>query len=127
MRENFANLNATLPPLRSALESCQFESFWNIYNGCTVVKGVPGLADEVRKFIGSVISITYQQVKLSLVKATMNFASDEDMSIFFENNGWKPDGESVVIPVNEENTHKTIKFHETVSFSQIAPIFDSLN
>ena len=114
--------------MADALEACKFQLFWDIFASCTVVKGVPGLADRVRDFIGSVLAITYQQVPLTFVVQNMRFANDAEMDTFFSRKGWKREGNLVNIPVGEENTEKSSSSQQgAITFAKVAPLINAIS
>ncbi len=64
--------------MHDLLEMCQFKTFWaKIHSMGELVRCVAGFEDLVRKFVCHVISITYQNIQVSLDYEMKNFNSSK--------------------------------------------------
>ena len=110
---------------------CQFPQFWDEVrterDNIPLLRQAQFFSERVRDHIGRVISITHQNVPLSVVVDCMRFPTDQEMDSFFQQNNWSRDDVVVVIPLNVENQPKQPKFKEKLSFQQLAPMLSRLN
>ena len=84
--------------LSNLLETCEFQSFWQELDRChDLIEGITGFRESIKKFIASVLKVTYQNISRTLLKEYLNDDTIEDLEItqFCAENGWKIDGDHV--------------------------------
>eukprot|EP00960_Hanusia_phi_P070944 767435-Hanusia_phi.AAC.4 len=116
-----------LKQLSDKLETCQFKEYWADMaddKNASVVNGIPGFHEAIRKYIVGVISATYQVIAKDELEILLNLKGAQ-LDQLLEERKWVAKGSDVQIPVNEFN-EASVKFKQDgISFDQLAPIIVS--
>jgi translation initiation factor 3 subunit K len=87
------------------LETCKFKDFWAAYEAEPFVQKIPAFADQIRKFVSSVLSLTFQSAPLSLIKQYLNLSTDAEVAAYVKASDYyvAVDGEVIKFVLNESN------------------------
>lgn len=124
--QSFENVNKVIE-LSNLLETCEFQQFWQELDKCSeLIEGITGFRESIKKFIASVLKVTYQNIGRSLLKEYLNDDTIEDLEItkFCAENGWKMEDDHVYI--NSQEAHiKSKNISEKITFDNVAAIIRS--
>ena len=113
----------TLQKLAEDLESANFREFWVRIN-VELFKQVKDFKASARNFISDMLSLSYQQIPVSIVASSLGYpVVDEELTRFLLEKGWVLENDAVHIPSNNENKPRGIKFEESIQLHQVAPLF----
>ncbi|KAJ2409141.1 hypothetical protein GGF41_006610 [Coemansia sp. RSA 2531] len=121
---------AKLLALRESLERAQFIKFWrDMYDPEdeeeeSVVDGIAGFDNGLRKLILAEITATYQKIPLASVQDMVNLDEEAVLRLAKEN-GWAVDGSVVTLPVKNEVKASVIS--ENVKFEQLTKMVSAAN
>eukprot|EP00794_Sanderia_malayensis_P017629 gene17629-19383_t len=102
--------------LSHKLETCEFRKFWSeLEESKTIIEGIKGFEESIRKFIISVLNITFQLIdKMQLLEMLGNLSEDELKKTCLEQQ-WQIDGNKVFI-ANQEEHIKSKNITEKITF-----------
>ncbi|XP_037073144.1 eukaryotic translation initiation factor 3 subunit K-like [Pollicipes pollicipes] len=64
--------------LSTLLELCQFQAFWEIIvEQPSIIAGMTGFEDSIRRYACHVLNITYQRISKELVRSTLNVTGED--------------------------------------------------
>ncbi|KAJ1722266.1 hypothetical protein LPJ53_003308 [Coemansia erecta] len=118
--------------LRDSLERAQFTGFWKeMYGGDddedSVVDGIAGFDNGLRRLIVGEITSTYQTIPAEAISAMVNLDA-EAVARMAKENGWAVDDKGVVtLPLKGENEAKATVIKENVKFEQLTKILSAAN
>jgi len=105
------------------LEMCQFTDFWHVIGqNEDLTSSVTGFEDSIRKFICHVISITYQTLKLSVLRDLLGGIPEPSVRQWAQRYGWKEQAGGELFIANQEENIKTKNIQETITFESVAAI-----
>lgn len=105
------------------LETCQFQQFWDhSVDMSDLTSCVAGFDDSIRKFICYVVGITYQVIKKDMLRDILGRLPDAETDAWISKSGWKDQGDGYVFIANQEDSIKTKKITEKITFESIAGI-----
>jgi len=116
-------LLAQICELADMLEMCQFIDVWRLINAYpAITMNIEGFEDSVRKFICHVISITYQTIHKERLQELLGGLPELHARQWAARYGWKeqPNGELYI--ANQEESIKTKKITEKITFDSVAVI-----
>jgi len=109
--------------LADLLEMCQFTDVWRIINQCPgITMNVEGFEDSVRKFICHVISITYQTIHKERLQELLGGLPELHARQWAARYGWKEQANGELDIANLEESVKTKKITEKITFDSVAVI-----
>eukprot|EP00123_Amoebidium_parasiticum_P000618 comp11465_c0_seq1/m.5906 comp11465_c0_seq1/g.5906 ORF comp11465_c0_seq1/g.5906 comp11465_c0_seq1/m.5906 type:complete len:227 (-) comp11465_c0_seq1:465-1145(-) len=111
--------------LSQLLETCHFREFWSELPGSSIVFNhtqVLGFDDAIRKYIISVLSISYQQIQRQLLRDFLNLQEGE-LDAMIKANGWvdKPNG-LVSLETNLEADLKPRSIVEKIDYEYMSRV-----
>ncbi|EGC33144.1 hypothetical protein DICPUDRAFT_37235 [Dictyostelium purpureum] len=65
--------------LNNYLETCRFKEAWTHINAHSFFSEIPAFTNNIRNFISGVLSITYQNISLSMLGELLNLPSQEQL------------------------------------------------
>ncbi|XP_037072775.1 eukaryotic translation initiation factor 3 subunit K-like isoform X2 [Pollicipes pollicipes] len=105
--------------LSTLLELCQFQAFWEIIvEQPSIIAGMTGFEDSIRRYACHVLNITYQRISKELVRSTLNVTASE-LNSWISKYGWTDEGSTVFIRTQDESV-KTKNIREKVDFETVA-------
>jgi len=106
-----SELISSISNLASLLETCKFREFWPALHLVRdeVLALVPGFDESIRMFILETMAITYQAVPTKHLQDSLGLNSEGGLKPYIEKKGWKQDGVTVVVSLNDDNTAKPNK------------------
>uniref|UniRef100_U5EVH1 Eukaryotic translation initiation factor 3 subunit K n=1 Tax=Corethrella appendiculata TaxID=1370023 RepID=U5EVH1_9DIPT len=108
--------------LADILEQCDFALFWSrVQQQKEIFKKINGFYDSIRKFVCHVVGITFQAIDRKYLVRLLGDIDDNAMRGWIKKNGWKEDGQFVVI-ANQEGNIKTKHITEKIEFENLAPL-----
>ncbi|PIA18497.1 ARM repeat-containing protein [Coemansia reversa NRRL 1564] len=124
---------AKLLVLRDYLEKAQFDGFWSEMYGNddddeeSVVDGIAGFDNGLRKLILAEITSTYQTIQAKLIGKMVNLDEEAVLRLAKEH-GWDVDAAGVVsLPLKSENEAKTTVIKESIKFEQLTKLLCAAN
>jgi len=111
------------------LDTAKFVEFWEIANlgGNELLDSVPGFDEAIRKYIVTVLSITYQKLEAETFMDLLAVSS-EHLEAYVSQ--WPEamvlEGKFVVFVANTQNQPRPRKFKENISFEGMLPVIDLL-
>ncbi|KAJ2161864.1 hypothetical protein GGF46_001172 [Coemansia sp. RSA 552] len=123
---------AKLLALRDSLERAQFDSFWSeMYGGDedeeSVVDGIAGFDNGLRKLVLAEITSTYQTIQARLVGKMVNLDEEAVLRLAKEH-GWAVSDAGIVsLPLRGDNEAKTTVIKESIQFEQLTKILCAAN
>ncbi|KAJ1818166.1 hypothetical protein LPJ56_001877 [Coemansia sp. RSA 2599] len=126
------NSISKLLTLRDYLERAQFTKFWKeVYGGDeeedSVVDGIAGFDNGLRRLIVGEITSTYQTIPAKSVEAMVNL-DEEAVVRLAKENGWSINASGVIaLPLKSENEAKATVIKENVKFEQLTKILSAAN
>jgi len=122
--QSVENVNKVIE-LSNLLETCEFQQFWTELKACEeLLEGIKGFRESIKKFIASVLTITYQTINMSLLKDVMGGVSDEELLSICADNNWAVEGEHVSIH-NQEANIKSKNINEKITFDDVKSIIQT--
>ncbi|KAJ2692806.1 hypothetical protein H4218_006263 [Coemansia sp. IMI 209128] len=121
---------AKLLALRESLERAQFVKFWrDMYDPEdeeeeSVVDGIAGFDNGLRRLILAEITATYQKIPLKDVQDMVNLDEEAVLRLAKEN-GWTVDGPVISLPLKAEVKASVIS--ESVKFEQLTKMLSAAN
>ncbi|KAJ1942348.1 hypothetical protein EC988_006514 [Linderina pennispora] len=117
--------------LRDSLERAQFTKFWKEMYGDdddeeSVVDGIAGFENGLRKLIIGNITSTYQTIPAKAVEEMVNLDQDAVLSLAKEN-GWAVDNGVISLPLKSENKAVATVIKENVKFEQLTKMLSAAN
>ncbi|ORX65085.1 ARM repeat-containing protein [Linderina pennispora] len=111
--------------LRDSLERAQFTKFWKEMYGDdddeeSVVDGIAGFENGLRKLIIGNITSTYQTIPAKAVEEMVNLDQDAE-------NGWAVDNGVISLPLKSENKAVATVIKENVKFEQLTKMLSAAN
>ncbi|KAJ2745497.1 hypothetical protein GGI20_002101 [Coemansia sp. BCRC 34301] len=124
---------AKLLSLRESLERAQFVKFWrDMYQEeedeeeASVVDGIAGFDNGLRKLILGEITATYQTIPAVAVQDMVNLDEEAVLRLAKEN-GWTVTDGIISLPLKTENEAKGSIINENVSFEQLTKMLSAAN
>lgn len=115
--------------MHQRLEMCQFKLFWKELESQELLyKEIEGFKDSIRNFVCHVLGITYQNIRVDLLRSLLGLAKNEDKTQFedwLKKNDWKLGDDGYVNVANQEDKIKTINITEKIELEQVAYILAS--
>ncbi|XP_057303622.1 eukaryotic translation initiation factor 3 subunit K-like [Hydractinia symbiolongicarpus] len=125
--QSFESVNKVIS-LSNLLETCEFQQFWQELKQkeCQeLIEGIKGFKESIKKFIASVLSITYQSISKSLLLEILGGdITEEDLKSYCNDNDWKIEDENIFLS-NQEEHIKSKNISEKITFDNVAPIIRS--
>ncbi|KAI9500802.1 hypothetical protein GGI25_005713 [Coemansia spiralis] len=119
--------------LRDYLEGAQFGKFWSeMYGGddddedMSVVDGIAGFDNGLRKLIIGEITSTYQTVPAKAVETMVNLDEEAVLRLCKEQE-WPVDNGIISLPLKGENEARATVIKESVKFEQLTKILSAAN
>ncbi|KAJ1800020.1 hypothetical protein LPJ59_001410 [Coemansia sp. RSA 2399] len=119
--------------LRDYLEGAQFDKFWKEMYGAedddeeSVVDGIAGFDNGLRRLIIGQITSTYQTVAAKAVEKMVNLDEEAVLRLCKEHN-WPADSNGIItLPLKSENKAKNTVIKESVKFEQLTKIISAAN
>ncbi|KAJ2489155.1 hypothetical protein IWW47_005294 [Coemansia sp. RSA 2052] len=120
--------------LRESLERAQFVQFWRDMYGnmeedeeeASVVDGIAGFDNGLRKLILSEVTATYQTIPAASVQDMVNL-DEEAVLRLAKDNGWTVADGVISLPLKTENEAKASVISENVSFEQLTKMLSAAN
>eukprot|EP01102_Stenamoeba_stenopodia_P008620 TRINITY_DN2503_c0_g1_i1.p1 TRINITY_DN2503_c0_g1~~TRINITY_DN2503_c0_g1_i1.p1 ORF type:complete len:216 (+),score=60.10 TRINITY_DN2503_c0_g1_i1:69-716(+) len=118
----------TISNLSNLLETAQFQKFWETLNAHPelVPAEFKNFNDAIRSFITTTLNITYQVISRDYLSLVLNLQGEE-LNAFITKNDWQVTGDTVRLPIVEENQAKPKKIAEHLSFEQIGKILATVH
>lgn len=115
--------------MHERLELCQFKKFWaELRDQESLYQDIVGFEDSIRNFVCHVIGITYQNIRITLLKSLLGLDEPKDEAEFnnwLNKKDWKLAEDGFVIVANQEDKIKTINITEKIELEQVAYILAS--
>jgi len=110
--------------LANKLEMCEFREFWReLEETKEIIGGIKGFEESIKKFIVSVLNVTFQLVdKLQLMEMLGNLSEDDLKRMCLEQQ-WQINGDQVFIS-NQEEHIKSKNITEKITFENMVPIMN---
>lgn len=115
--------------MASLLETCSFRKVWKALEPLQeVLSEVVGFEDAIREFALHTIGMTFQTVPLTHVRESVNL-DDTQLGKLLAVRGWKIEGGTVKVTLNDDNTAKPKKPEDAagglLQFNQLSKILSS--
>ncbi|KAI8320511.1 ARM repeat-containing protein [Martensiomyces pterosporus] len=124
---------AKLLTLRDYLERAQFVKFWKEMYGNdddddeSVVDGIAGFENGLRKLIIGNITSTYQTIPAKAVEEMINLDQEAVLRLVKEHD-WSIDDKGVIsLPLKSENEAKATVIKESIKFEQLTKMLSAAN
>ncbi|XP_032819921.1 eukaryotic translation initiation factor 3 subunit K isoform X3 [Petromyzon marinus] len=111
--------------LGELLETCRFQNFWTELDE-TLVDGITGFEDSIRKFICHVVGITYQRIGKRLLSDMLGGLTDGQLNVWMSKYGWNEGEPGTIYIANQEETVKPKNIVEKIDFESVASIMASI-
>ena len=93
--------------MATALDSAQFETFWDEFNNDDLyldyTADVYGFEDSIRAGIARTVAFCMTRIKREILEKWVNLTAESFEAWLAKNTGWALEGDTVVIPPNGEN------------------------
>lgn len=111
--------------LANLLETCEFKQFWTILDeNRELIEGIKGFEDSIRRFIASVVNVTYENISKPYLLELLGGISEEDVEVLGGNLGWVL-GDATVFVSSQEDIVKSKNINEKLAFNDISLIMHS--
>jgi len=105
--------------LNNLLENCKFKEAWAHINNNSFFSSIPSFTDNIRNFISGVLSITYQNISLTMLQELLNLSETEIKEyISTKQPTWKIN--DTTVSLQSENSKQ--KKADTFTFDQLSRI-----
>uniref|UniRef100_A0A1B6EA03 Eukaryotic translation initiation factor 3 subunit K n=1 Tax=Clastoptera arizonana TaxID=38151 RepID=A0A1B6EA03_9HEMI len=109
--------------LANLLECCQIQAFWDmVKTKPTLVDGIKGFHDSIRKFVCHIVGITYQTIQKSLLAEMLGSVDDQTLRFWVQKYGWKEVANDMIFIANQDDIIKTKNISEKIDFESVASI-----
>ena len=109
----------TIIDLADILERTDFTLFWQRADvNRSMFRHISGFNDSIRKFVCHVVGITFQTIPKDMLKEMMGGIEDSTLEQWMRKNGWKHQGNLVVIASQDEKI-KTKNIIEKIEFDSL--------
>ncbi|KAI9489831.1 armadillo-type protein [Zychaea mexicana] len=116
-----------LTHLQQLLEQSRYAEFWKtLENDKALIKDIVGFEDTIRQVIALVVSMSYQTIATSVLESYFALTGDA-FKQFCEKHQWQLNGNTVSIPINEDNEAKTVVVRENIKFEQLTKVIGYSN
>ncbi|KJE96610.1 hypothetical protein CAOG_06910 [Capsaspora owczarzaki ATCC 30864] len=104
------------------LEAAQFIQFWSLVNATPKIKQLmPSFADEARKFIAHILSVSAQSMDQLLLSKFLDLQAGAFDS-FVAAQGWAVERDAVSFGVNKDNQAKSKNISEKIPFNNLTKL-----
>jgi len=113
--------------LAHLLETARFVEFWQESASPAlrpVLSTVPAFASVIRAFIAGVVAVTFQTVTKQSLCQVLNVSATE-FDQLAASRQWKVEGDSVTLPITEDNQAKPKQSGEQIHFAELAKVLSS--
>jgi len=112
--------------LHHLLETCNFQLFWQEINATPeLIEGVTGFEDAIRRFICSIVSITYQRIRTDHLISLLGDVDDYELDHWVSNSSWSKLDDEIIFINNQEEIVKTRNIVEKVDFDKVRTVMQS--
>lgn len=115
-----------LSVLHTHLNNAAYAEFWNTFDSsdlyADLVADVQGFEDSMRVRIAVVVSQCMQEVQRGVLESWLNVRGSKFDNFVTTVCGWKMNGATVEIPLNQENEARGTVVKEDVKFEQFARV-----
>ncbi|XP_065052472.1 eukaryotic translation initiation factor 3 subunit K-like [Rhopilema esculentum] len=125
--ENFHELPSIskVTELSNKLEMCEFREFWReLEESKELIGGIKGFEESIKKFIVSVLNVTFQLIDKVQLTEMLGNLSDEDLKRMCLEQQWQITGDQVFI-ANQEEHIKSKNITEKITFENMSHIIRS--
>lgn len=124
--DNLSEAVQRLSKLYNLLDNSRYAEFWELYDSdddnADFVCSVDNFEAKLRASIARAVSLVATSVSVSVFQAWSNLSGNKFTEWVTKTLGWEIKNDSVIIPVNESNTPKTVFTNESVHFDQLSKI-----
>merc|ERR1712038_1801757 len=108
--------------LAHQLETCDFKQFWfDLEDNADLIEGIRGFRESIRRFIASVLHVTYQNISTNLLIDLLGGISSEELASYASLHEWVV-GEQETFLHNQEALIKSKSISEKLGFEDISKI-----
>ncbi|XP_044183617.1 eukaryotic translation initiation factor 3 subunit K-like [Acropora palmata] len=112
--------------LAEHLEKCNFLEAWKYLEmESSLVDGIVGFHDAIRKYVSYVIGITYQTIDKSLMSDLLGGLQGDELDEWIKAQGWTIQEDGKVFICNQEAHIKSKNIAEKIDFECVAEIIAS--
>lgn len=112
--------------LAEHLEKCNFLEAWKYLEmESSLVDGIVGFHDAIRKYVSYVIGITYQTIDKSLMSDLLGGLQGDELDEWIKAQGWTIQEDGKVFICNQDAHIKSKNIAETIDFECVAEIIAS--
>ncbi|XP_059162835.1 eukaryotic translation initiation factor 3 subunit K-like [Physella acuta] len=112
--------------LATFLETANFQEFWaTLEYDPSLLIGIVGFEDSIRKFVCHVVASTYQTIRKDKLRQLLGNISDAHSSVWISKYGWTEQLDGYVFITNQDENIKTKNITEKISFDSVAAIMAS--
>lgn len=110
--------------MHKRLELCQFKAFWiELAKQGDLYKDIEGFEESIRNFVCHIVGITYQNIRVQLLKDILGYQDkEEEFKSLLKNRDWKLGEDGYVFVANQSDIIKTINITEKIELEQVANI-----
>jgi len=109
--------------LAELMEKCCFTEVWKyLKEEASLIEGITGFQDAVRKFAAYVIGITYQTIDMKLVSELLGGLSGDELQNWITKESWTLKEDGKVLVANQEGHIKSKNIVEKIDFDSVAGI-----
>ncbi|CAL1538556.1 unnamed protein product [Lymnaea stagnalis] len=112
--------------LANYLETANFQEFWSsLEDDPSLLIGIVGFEDSIRKFVCHVVASTYQSIRKDKLRQLLGNITDAHSSQWISKYGWTEQLDGYVFITNQDENIKTKNITEKISFDSVAAIMAS--
>ncbi|KAN0015818.1 hypothetical protein ACTFIU_005765 [Dictyostelium citrinum] len=106
--------------LNNFLETCKFKEAWTHINSHSFFSEIPGFIDNIRNFISGVLSITYQNISITMLGELLNLSDRTQLVDYIQSQQptWKISDSTVSLQSDNSKQKKA----DTFTFDQLSRI-----
>ncbi|XP_073230556.1 eukaryotic translation initiation factor 3 subunit K-like [Porites lutea] len=114
---------ASVIKLAELLETCNFLEAWKyLEEESSLVEGVVGFHDAIRKYVSYVIGITYQTIDKSLISELLGGLQGDELDNWIKTQNWTLKEDGKVFICNQDAHIKSKNIAEKIDFDSVAGI-----
>nr|CAB3241724.1 eukaryotic translation initiation factor 3 subunit K-like [Phallusia mammillata] len=112
--------------LHHLLETCDFRMFWREVQATPdLIAGMIGFEEAIKKYICYAVSISYQHISRTDLKALLGEPSDEELQGWIKMFNWTCKDNGLVFVTNQEEIVKTRNIVDKVNFEKVQSVMKS--
>lgn len=109
--------------LSTILEQCEFEKFWGYVSSMSeLTDSITGFMDSIRKYICSVVRISYQRIKKTELAELLGNVDDFTLAAWIAKCEWKEEEGGLIFIQNHEDIVKPKNIDEKIDIGTVASI-----